>query len=128
MTTERNDLTTGRARSLGNLRPWQPGQSGNPLGKAGVFAKRVRRATHQGSDLLNFLLGVVRDEKAPLRHRLQAAGMLLERGFGRVPAGDDLPGLNVRNLTVNQLNLQALTTEELEQLHRLVLRASAAAD
>lgn len=114
-------------RSLANLRPWKPGQSGNPLGKAGVFGRRVRHATRQGRDVLDFLLAVMRDEKEATRHRLQAASMLLERGFGRVHPADELPG--VRHVeTHNTLNVSMLSDADLEALHALVSRATAAAD
>ena len=41
--SEASESTDARARQLSGLRPWQPGQSGNPSGRPAI-AKRVREA------------------------------------------------------------------------------------
>jgi hypothetical protein len=67
-----------------NLRPWQPGQSGNPSGRRdkGLVAY-INEQTCQGTGLVDYVLSVLRDPSASTRHRLQTAEWLADRGFGR---------------------------------------------
>jgi hypothetical protein len=76
-----------RERRVAVLRPyrWRPGQSGNPGGRLGGLARRARDATNDGADLIDFLLGVMRDPTARTRDRLAAASELLARAYGRAP-------------------------------------------
>ena len=67
-------------------RRFQPGVSGNPGGRRSGLAKLVRRSTRNGRELVDFLIAVLRDDEASRRDRLEAAKVLLDRGFGRVPA------------------------------------------
>jgi hypothetical protein len=46
---------------------------------------RIREQTNDGAELVDFLVQVVRDETEPTRLRIEAAGELLDRGFGRAP-------------------------------------------
>jgi hypothetical protein len=62
---------------------WHPGQSGNPGGRMSALARRVRQATHDGQDLVDFLVAVASDPSERTRDRLHAAEMLLSRGWGR---------------------------------------------
>jgi hypothetical protein len=85
------------AGGLANLRPWGPGQSGNPRGGAVTLlhlATRVRQATDDGQSLLDFYLAVLRGEPIPvpgrrsphlptLDQRMAAASWLADRGWGR---------------------------------------------
>ena len=66
--------------------PFKPGQSGNPLGRpksAISIAKHVSRETNDGAELVDRLLEISRNEKCPLRERLQATSVLLDRLAGR---------------------------------------------
>lgn len=93
---------TERAVGNGNLRPWKPGQSGNPLGKRKSLEALVRRETHNGADITRFMARVLRGEPyeyptlppGPHRgvaflpspqERLEAARWLADRAFGRAP-------------------------------------------
>jgi hypothetical protein len=80
-TSERGALTP---QGKPNLRPWQPGQSGNPSGRhdRGLVAY-IKDQTLNGTELVDFVLSVLRDRNASTRHRLQAAEWLADRGFGR---------------------------------------------
>lgn len=67
-------------------RPFQPGQSGNPTGRPKGLAKRARELVgDDGTRVLEFLATVMDDESARLGDRIEAAKLLLERGFGRAP-------------------------------------------
>jgi hypothetical protein len=83
---------------------WQPGQTGNPHGRGVSFislAAHVRHITQNGRELVDLLLAIVRGESIPLpgrngnrppkpqrpnlSQRMQAAELLLDRGWGRAP-------------------------------------------
>jgi hypothetical protein len=68
------------------MRPWAAGQSGNPHGAqapAVRLARKVREMTNDGELILELLFDISFDADAPRRDRLEAAKLLLERGFGR---------------------------------------------
>lgn len=115
--------TEGNVPSIVNpqhrgLRPYKPGQSGNPLGKAGVLAKRIRHATQQGKTIREFLIGVMDNPKESTKHRLTAAAMLLDRGWGRplsMLAGAQTPAATPDPRQLHEL-LTGLTAAELAVL------------
>jgi|6_EtaG_2_1085325.scaffolds.fasta_scaffold126611_1 hypothetical protein len=47
------------------------------------LAVDVRERTNNGEDIVDYLLGVMGDSDELTHMRLQAAGMLLDRGFGK---------------------------------------------
>jgi len=66
-------------------RPFLKGVSGNPGGRPRGFVQTIREATADGSELVSFMLRVLRG-KVPgvkLRDRLEAATWLTDRSFGR---------------------------------------------
>jgi hypothetical protein len=77
-------------RSLQNLRPWKPGQSGNPGGQPRGFVSEIRRQTKNGFELVSFALRVLRNEEAEMRDRAWACGFLADRGFGKPTQSLDL--------------------------------------
>jgi len=63
-----------------------PGRSGNPGGRpkrAMKLIETIQRHTHDGEDLVDFMLLTFRS--GPMRYRMEAAHWLTERGFGRAP-------------------------------------------
>ena len=79
--------SNGRPRNTGQ---WVKGQSGNPGGRAG--AQKLRRkldvqqlAQEQTKASIRALTEIVRDKSAPPAARANAAGTLLDRGWGRAP-------------------------------------------
>lgn len=73
------------ARSLANLRPWQPGQSANPGGRPRLSPIVRKKARLYTEEALELAMGIARDEKADPFARLQAIGRVLETGWGKVP-------------------------------------------
>ena len=69
-----------------NLRPFKPGQSGNPSGRpkgAAGFAERIRQATKEGQDLMAWALAIAGNPKA--KDRMAAIKWLGDRGWGTAP-------------------------------------------
>ena len=65
-----------------------PGHSGNPGGRPKGLAERVRRATHDGKMILDFMIAVARgakiDGRKPrLADRVDANKWLADRGWGK---------------------------------------------
>lgn len=51
----------------------------------------IRQETKDGEELVRFMLEVLRNEKYPIKYRLEAARWLTERGFGKTePTGTTL--------------------------------------
>ena len=93
------------ANSLNNnLRPWKPGQSGNPSGRpkgTRDLADYVLETTDGGKELVDVLVSIARggmpnvpvqessrprkDQQVRPADQLKAIEMLLDRGFGRSP-------------------------------------------
>jgi hypothetical protein len=95
--------------------PWKPGQSGNPGGRAkDPVRQRIRELSGaHAEEALNIILGIARDETAPLPVRLNASNAILDRAVGRPATGihfesDDvtetLLSLIAGNVASNPLN------------------------
>lgn len=66
--------------------PWVKGQSGNVKGapkRANSLARKIREATKDGAELVEFALKVMRDESAPLEARQEEKAWLADRGWGK---------------------------------------------
>jgi len=142
LVAEPSDLA---ARRIEQLRPfrWRKGETGNPFGRVGALARRIRHATKQGQDLVAFLVGVIHEKHAwvdakgrerrrreSTKDKLSAVAMLYERGWGRPLQASliehRLDGGNrvAASREAEQLRtmLNSLSTAELEELHRLSQR------
>jgi hypothetical protein len=97
---------------------WQPGVSGNPGGRSKELAQqqsaaRLEAASH-ASEVIAYLLKVLRNEDEGTAYRLKAGIELLNRGLGLPQAQVDVD-VNVRK-QISQMSL-----DELRQLEeRLV--------
>ncbi len=65
-----------------------PGVSGNPGGRPQGLAQRVRRATHDGKTIVEFMIAVARGRKIDGRKprlcdRMEATKWLADRGWGK---------------------------------------------
>jgi hypothetical protein len=101
--------------------PWVPGQSGNRLGQHGGLlnvAMRLRRATKDGKEVCDFLVGVLRDATERSAIRIQAAELILAYAYGKpresIELIEERPGVDRRAL------IAALSPGERELLERLV--------
>jgi hypothetical protein len=86
-----------RERALANPafaeRRWQPGQSGNPGGKGGLYHEMVRLAREFTPDATRYLIEIAADKGEDARNRIVAMQMVLERAWGKpkeyVPPDED---------------------------------------
>ncbi len=126
------------------LRPWQPGQSGNPLGQATsrvTLARYIRQLSQDGQVYVDFLMTVMRGEALPLPaphghghaqgrpprptidQRLRAAELLMDRGWGKAKEilefVEDRPRIDHRALVAQ------LSADERATLEHLLDRALA---
>jgi hypothetical protein len=69
-----------------NLKPFKPGQSGNPLGRPKGFARVIREQTRNGEELVEFALEVWRDTSKSLKDRWPAFVWLTEYAYGKAPS------------------------------------------
>jgi len=76
------------------------GQSGNPGGRPKGFREQIKVSTADGNELVEVVLGVLRDQNASNRERMEAATWLADRGFGKpAPVRDDNP-LGIGDFTI----------------------------
>ena len=70
-----------------NLRPWKPGESGNPKGRPRGIARTVReRCGGDPGPLVEELYKIATDEKVRPADRTNALRALIEHGWGKAPA------------------------------------------
>lgn len=121
--TENSDASMGRSTGL---RPWKPGQSGNPSGRPKVAAEVRALARQYGAEALAKLVALMRhapDERV----QLAAARELLNRGYGKVPQSVEFNGtpLVAVNVGVPQPAGGPLTAE---MTYRLMIEGDLPAD
>ena len=89
---------------------FQPGQSGNSKGRppgGTALAERIRaKCGDDGSAYVDMLHGIAMDEAQPARLRIDAAKVLLERGFGKPP----------QEVHVKTGGLSDVTPEQVQQM------------
>jgi hypothetical protein len=76
---------SGRTASGARGRPFQPGQSGNPRGRPARDFDLAELARCHTQEAVGTLLQVMRDAKSPAAARIAAAGLLIDRGWGKAP-------------------------------------------
>jgi hypothetical protein len=65
------------------LKPWKPGQSGNPKGRPRIEPRVRRYARTYDRAMCRVLASIAQDEKAPVSERRKAAMDLIAVGSGR---------------------------------------------
>jgi hypothetical protein len=70
---------------VSNLRPFEPGQSGNPGGRPKVIAEVRDLARAYTVEAIEALAGITRDLDASAPARVAAATALLDRAWGKAP-------------------------------------------
>lgn len=86
-------------KSLQNLRPFKPGQSGNPGGRAKIPASVVEASRALTKKAIKTLEEIMLDTSTPPSIRVNAAQALLDRGWGKpaqhLDVSTDQPGTNI---------------------------------
>ena len=93
-TEHRQEPTTANSGGTRNLRPWTPGQSGNPSGRPKSFANVIREQTEDGRELVDLMLRVLRGEESGVRlaDRIAAASWLSDRAWGKPIQATEISG------------------------------------
>ena len=84
MAVERNGTSMVPQPHGGALRPWQPGQSGNPGGIGAALREVTRLAREASPDVMRRLIAIAVDPEEDTRAVIVAAQTILDRAFGRV--------------------------------------------
>ena len=82
------DATANSGGTVGgpaNLRPFQPGRSGNPRGRPKRDHDLAALARAHTADAIATLVEVMNDRDAPASARVSAASAVLDRGYGKPP-------------------------------------------
>jgi hypothetical protein len=94
-------------RRLANLRPFPKGVSGNPGGRTKGLQRRVRELVgDDGDKIASFLFDVLNDTSEKTGERLDAAKILLERGWGKAPIAVDVDGAPAKFVLVSAFAVQ----------------------
>jgi hypothetical protein len=72
-------------------RPFQPGQSGNPLGRPRGFGSLIREQTKDGAELVDAVFKTLRG-KTNLKTRQWAIEWLADRGWGKAVQSTEITG------------------------------------
>jgi hypothetical protein len=110
------------ARKYPNLRPWKPGQSGNPAGRAKIEPRVRRHARKYDMEMCRVLAEIAKDPKVAPSERRRAAMDLIAVGSGRPAVVQELLGRPdaplgpLVNLTFNGQHSSALTPAQAYEL------------
>ena len=85
-------------KSLANLKPWKPGQSGNGKGRPKIEPRVRRFARRYDRAMCKVLAEIAQDEKAPVSERRKAANDLVAIGSGRPAVIQEIAGRNGEQL------------------------------
>jgi hypothetical protein len=115
-------ISEGKKRSLANLKPWKPGQSGNPSGRPkNDVAREIAQAIfEENREALYEAFG-----KAALSGNAYTFKELAERAFGKVPDKVEMSGPDGGPISYEQARLATLTTEELKALESIAAKLAA---
>ena len=95
----------------GRLRPWKPGQSGNPGGLSGRYGAVVHLAREVSPEIMRQLIEIATDSGEETRARIVAMTAILDRAFGKVKEarpGDGVPTITIDSETVSDAQLERL--------------------
>jgi hypothetical protein len=91
-----------------------PGQSGNPGGRAKGLTLKIKQATNDGQDLVDYFVGLFYDEKQPERVRTMAANWLADRGYGKPVQTTELTGADGGPVLTGHIDM---TGDDLDNLY-----------
>lgn len=99
---------------MANLRPWQPGESGNPSGRPAVIRELRDLAREKTSVAMETLIEVCSDKGAPPAARVAAAAHILDRGYGKPTQHVSQTVRHVQKMTDDELLAYLSGAESIE--------------
>lgn len=100
----------------GALRPWLPGQSGNPGGVSNATREAIRLAKETSPRAMAALIAIMDDPAEDTRARIVAAVHVLDRALGRPK--DKPPDAETK---AARFDFSRLTSDQLRVLHEALL-------
>jgi hypothetical protein len=92
-----------KRRRLANLRPFQPGRSGNPGGRTKAEFDVIRSAREHTQEAIDTLVLVMRNGKPA--EAAMAANSLLDRAWGRPQAPPEIAGVTAEDVAQELMRL-----------------------
>jgi hypothetical protein len=126
-----NERETPTSKSLGNLRPWKPGQSGNPAGRPKIEPRVRKYARRYDRRAVKELFRIGTDPKAPHDTRRRALMDLIAVGSGRPALVQEVSGRDGQPVgPLVSLNFGAQPGQPLspEQAYRMMVEGTIEAD
>lgn len=106
---------------------WKPGQTGNPGGRPKGLASLIREKSKDGRVLVDFLFDVVEGRQpGQTRDKIQAATILLDRGYGKAVETSVQVQLDAKN-GESTTAIDDLADAELESMARELKSSNAVA-
>lgn len=105
---------------------FQPGVSGNPGGRirSKGLAEKVRAGTADGLEIVDCVLGIMRDKGASNSIRLAAATFLADRGYGKPTEHVEIESNTTsRSIAVVTTFSSALSASETAEMERILAKA-----
>jgi hypothetical protein len=109
-----------------NLKPWKPGQSGNPKGRPKREFDLAEQARDHAEKSIKTLVDCLTAKKAPWKDKIAAASELLDRGFGK--ASQKLDVNNHFTFSEEFENFVGHLNEQRKLGHMKVINGSVAAE
>lgn len=103
----------------GLLKPWQPGQSGNPGGRPKVPEELLARMKQVCPQVVEFHIAAMNNPRAKLADRQRSSVFLWENVYGKPPQDVNLGGQDGNPIQVAR-PLAGLTEDQLTRLEEIM--------
>ena len=94
----------------------------NVRGTAAQRREFYEKARQHTDEIIDRLMGIIRDDEADNGHVIQAAKEMLNRGWGAAPQVSVLEAVFTQEHTINTENLKQMTNDELKAMEGFLAR------
>ena len=99
------------------------GKGGHKVrGTAAQRREFYEKARQHTDEIIDRLMGIIRDDEADNGHVIQAAKEMLNRGWGAAPQVSVLEAVFTQEHTINTENLKQMTNDELKAMEGFLAR------